>query len=210
MTADDQVVPSADGRSRRWEAHRDARRLALIEAAASAIEQCGPDAHLGDIAAAAGVSKPVLYRYFKDKDDLLAATARWAADDLVAAITAALGADLSPREAISAAVDTYLAQVELRRNLFLLVIHHRAREVDGSVAAGKSAAAAVLGRALANGLRTAGVDPGGTEAWAHALVGLGVSTAEWWLETGSMSRESVAAYLSDFVWHAFDGISRGR
>lgn len=199
-----------DGRSRRWEAHRDARRTGLIEAAAAAIEERGPQAHLDDIAAAAGVSKPVLYRYFKDKDDLLAATARWAADDLVSSITAALAGDLPPREAIAAGVGAYLEQVERHRNLFLLVIHHRAREVDGSVAEGKSAAAAVLARALANGLRLSGVDPGGTEAWAHALVGLGVSTAEWWLETGTLSRAEVAAYLTDFVWHAFDGISRGR
>ena len=69
-----------DGRSVHWAAHRSSRREELVVAAAGAIPLHGPDVHLGEIATAAGVSKPVLYRYFSDKDDLLAATTQWVAD----------------------------------------------------------------------------------------------------------------------------------
>jgi hypothetical protein len=39
-------------------------------------------------------------------------------------------------------------------------------------------------------------------------VGLGLSTGEWWLTRRTMSRAAVSAYLSSFVWHALEGISR--
>ena len=57
------------------------------------------------------------------------------------------------------------------------------------------------------GLRL-GVDAGGAEPWAHGLVGLGLSTGEWWLTRRTMSRSAVATYLSSFVWHALEGISQ--
>ena len=199
-----------DGRSLRWATHRDARRTALVEAAAAAVEDHGPGVHLDAIAASAGVTKPVLYRYFSGKDDLLAAAALWAAERIVQAITAALAGAGDERTAIEAAVEAYLTEVEAHRNLFLLVIRHRAGSVGGSVAEGKSAAAELLARALVNGLSTTGVARGGIDVWAHALVGMGLSTAEWWLASGEPSRAEVARWLSSFVWHAFDGVRRDR
>jgi len=198
-----------DGRSVRWAAHRAARREELVVAAAGAIAEHGPGVHLGEIATAAGVSKPVLYRYFSDKDDLLAATTDWVADRIVAAVTDVLRtADLAPREAVARAVGAYLAEVERHRNVFLLAVRHHTQGVDGSVADGKSAAADVLMRALERALSAAGADTSGAEPWAHAVVGAGVSTAEWWLERGTVGREVVEEHLTAFIWHAFDGLSR--
>lgn len=50
--------------------------------------------------------------------------------------------------------------------------------------------------------------PRGAEPWSHGLVGLGLSTGEWWLRRKTMSRSAVSAYLSSFIWHAFEGIAR--
>ena len=41
-----------------------------MEAAVAAIDEHGASASIAQIAEAAGMSKPVLYRYFSDKDDL--------------------------------------------------------------------------------------------------------------------------------------------
>lgn len=198
----------ADGRSSRWDAHREARRAEFVEAAAAAIEEHGPDAHLDEIATAAGVSKPVLYRYFTDKDDLLDATARSAADHLLEVVAAAISADVPTRQRIEDAVFAYLDEVEQHRNLFLLAVRHHGQAMDGPVADGKAAMAAVFARTLGDALRDAGFDAGGAEPWAHALVGLGVSTAEWWLERQTMSKAAVADYLTAFIWHALDGIGQ--
>lgn len=202
--------PREDGRRRRWATHRDARRTTLVEAAAAAVEEHGPDVHLDAIATAAGVTKPVLYRYFSGKDDVLAAAALWGAERIVAAITDALAGASDERSAVEAAVAAFLAEAESHRNLFLLVLRQRSGAVGGSVAEGTSAAAEVLARAMANGLSAADVAPEGVEAWSHALVGMGLSTAEWWLGSGTRSRAEVEGWLSSFVWHAFDGVRRDR
>ncbi len=199
---------ASDGRASRWDAHREARRSEFVAAAAAAITEHGPDVHLDQIAETAGVSKPVLYRYFTDKDDLLAAVARWESDRILAVLTEVIAADLSPRERVERGTAAYLAEVEAHRNVFLLAVRHHGGAIGGSVADGKAAIAAILARLLGDELRKAGFDAGGAEPWAHAMVGLGVSTAEWWLERQTMSRAAVADYLSAFVWHAVDGISQ--
>jgi AcrR family transcriptional regulator len=92
-----------DGRSTRWSAHREARRAELVEAAVAAIDHLGPLAGVEDIAAAAGVSKPVLYRYFSDKADLHTAVGTWGADLVLERLLPAFVADGTLRERVDLA-----------------------------------------------------------------------------------------------------------
>ena len=48
----------------------EARRAELADAAVRAIRSIGADASMSDIAAEAGISKPVLYHHFGDKENL--------------------------------------------------------------------------------------------------------------------------------------------
>ena len=57
-------------------------------------------------------------------------------------------------------------------------------------------------------MRELGVDTGGAEPWAQALVGMGLSTGEWWLERQTMSRAAVGA-LPD-VLHLARVLGHGR
>src|SRR5205823_3047059 len=59
-----------DGRASRWTEHRIARREELIDAAVAAVKDFGSDVGMDQIAAAARTSKPVIYRYFADKNEL--------------------------------------------------------------------------------------------------------------------------------------------
>src|SRR6185503_19473544 len=54
---------------------RVARRDELLAAADRAVRELGPEASMDAIAAEAGITKPIVYRYFGDKDDLYAALA---------------------------------------------------------------------------------------------------------------------------------------
>ena len=67
---------------------------------------------------------------------------------------------------------------------------------------------ATLSRVLGDTLSDLGLDTGGAEPHAYGLVGLGLSTGEWWLRRRTMSRAAVSRHLSQFVWHAFEGIAR--
>ena len=196
-----------DGRSTRWSAHREARRAELVESAVGAIDRYGPTATVEDIASVASVSKPVLYRYFSDKADLYAAVAAYGADLVMERLTPALVAEGTLRERVDLACDAYLALLEEHPNVFLLLVQNRVIGDRDPLADGKLAIAAAITRVMGDTLRALNVDAGGAEPWAHGLVGLGLSTGEWWLTRRTMSRTAVSAYLSSFVWHALEGIS---
>ncbi|HEX6514676.1 MAG TPA: TetR/AcrR family transcriptional regulator [Nocardioidaceae bacterium] len=197
-----------DGRSTRWSSHRESRREQLVEAAVAAIDAHGPDAGLDEIAAAAGVSKPVLYRYFADKAAIHSAVGQWGAGLVMERLLPALLTAGSVRRRVELAVDAYLATIEEHPNVFLLLVRHRAAGDTDPIADGKAAIASALSRFLGDALRELGVDAGGAEPWAHGLVGLGLATGEWWLDRQTMSRAHVGGYLTDFVWHALEGVAR--
>ena len=198
-----------DGRSTRWSAHREARRADLVLAAVAAIDEHGPGAGIEEIAAAAGVSKPVLYRYFTDKADLHAAVGAWGAATVMERILPSLLSDAPVQERVRQGCADYLAAIEEHPNVFLLLVAHR---VDGSdqdpLADGKAAIAAAMARVMGDTLRELGVDSAGAEPWAPGLVGLGLATGEWWLSRRTMSRAAVTDYLSTFVWSALEGVAR--
>jgi AcrR family transcriptional regulator len=195
-----------DGRTTRWDAHRDARRIEFVEAAVRAIDAHGPDASVADIAAEAGISKPVIYRYFADKSELHEAVGQWGAELVLERMVPALGARESVRDRVAHACDAYFETIEEHPQVFLLLVRHRTDNND-PLADGKTAIAAMLARLIGDNLRRANVDAAGAEPWAEGVVGLGLSIGEWWLTRQTMSREAVAGYLTEFVWHAFDGIS---
>jgi hypothetical protein len=62
-----------DGRRDRWNEHRARRRAVLVDAGVATIDTYGSESSAEDIAATAEVSRTVLYRYFRDKEDLHAA-----------------------------------------------------------------------------------------------------------------------------------------
>jgi AcrR family transcriptional regulator len=182
--------------------------MELVLAAVAAIDEHGPEVGLDEIAAAAGVSKPVLYRYFSDKADIHAAVGRWGADLVMERLLPALLADDSVKARVERAVDAYLGAIDEHPNVFLLLVRYRASGGSDPLADGKATIASAISRVMGDVLRELGVDAGGAEPWAHGLVGLGLATGEWWVDRRTMSRAHVGAYLSDFVWHALQGITR--
>jgi len=157
---------------------------------------------IADIAAEAGVSKPVLYRYFTDKDQLHAAVGRWGAQEVLSGMLPALRSNAPVQQRVAQAVDAYLTTLEEHPQVFLLLVRHRGSD---PLADGKAAIAAAFTRFLGDTLRELNVDAAGAEPWAEGLLGLGLSTGEWWLERQTMSKAAVGGYLTAFIWHALEG-----
>lgn len=194
----------SDGRATRWDKHRADRRAEFVQAAIRAIDALGPEASVADIAAEAGVSKPVLYRYFADKDELYAAVGSWGADLVLDRVITAVFTPATARERVTAGVTAYLDTLAEHPAAFLLLIRHHAAGAD-PVADGKTVIAAKLSRLLGDALRHLGGDAGAAEVWAQAIVGAGNSVGVWWLDRRTMSRATATTYLSDFIWHALSG-----
>jgi AcrR family transcriptional regulator len=194
---------ASDGRSTRWSEHRESRRADLVAAAVTAIDVHGPSASIAEIAASAGVSKPVLYRYFADKDDLYRAVGQWGAEQVMQAVVPTLLADGPMRDKVYQACDAYLALLAEHPQVFLLLIEHRS--ADDPLADGKEQIATSLAKLMGDTLRRLGVDSAGAEPWAHGVIGMGLAVGEWWLRRDIMTRESASDYLAAFIWNAFSG-----
>src|SRR6266542_2457687 len=117
------AVPEVDGRTRRWEGYRDARRAELVDAAIRAIRRHGAALGMEDIAAEAGTSKAGIYRHFADKEDLSVAVGSRIAADLVADITDALASEDHPRRALAAAIDAFLVVIESDPEPYRFIVH---------------------------------------------------------------------------------------
>jgi AcrR family transcriptional regulator len=195
-----------DGRDSRWDSHREARRAELVEAAVAAIDEHGPTASIANIAASAGVSKPVLYRYFSDKDDLYRAVGHWGANQVVDAIVPTLLGAGPLRERVERACTQYLTLISRHPHVFFLLVDHPNNQ--DPFADGKEMIAAAFARTLNDALSELGVDASGAEPWAYGVLGFGLSTGEWWLRRRTMSKAAVSRHLSSFIWNAFEGIAR--
>lgn len=67
-----------DGRSTRWNKHREERRLELLRAVRHVVHEEGPEVSMDTIAQQTGTSKTVFYRYFGDRNGLQDAVGEWA------------------------------------------------------------------------------------------------------------------------------------
>jgi AcrR family transcriptional regulator len=201
-----------DARRDRWRRHRIERRKEFVEAALRVIDKQGPDFGMEDVAAEAGVTKPVLYRHFTDKADLLVALGQRGTEILFNRLMPALNQELAPVPRIRRAIDAFFSTVEEYPNLYRLLVHpppHAADSPSTAIAQeDKRLIATAVTAVLGDYMRAFGMDSGAAEPWAHGVVGLVQNIGEWWLERQSMSKEAVVEYTTQIIWAAIDGVLR--
>lgn len=197
-----------DGRRTRWAEHRRQRRQELIAAAVTAFLHYGPDVDMEQVAAVAGVSKPVLYRYFADKAQLWLAAGEHVAQQVVDAVTPAVAQVREERGLIAATVDAYLAAIESQPELYRFLMHESGLPgVRQVVDRSSQQVAAELARVIGDRLRAVGLDSGPAEPWAYGVVGLVRAVGDWWMVRGRpMSRAALTEYLTTLLWQGFDGV----
>jgi AcrR family transcriptional regulator len=202
------VNSQPDGRRTRWAAHRRQRRLELIDAALDAFAQHGPEVDMDQVATAAGVSKPVLYRYFADKAQLWLAAGEYVAQLVVEEVSPAVAQVREERALIAATVDAYLGAIESRPELYRFLMHQSGLSGGHNLVAKASGKVAVeLSRVIGDRLRAMGLDSGPAEPWAYGLVGFVTAVGDWWLERGRpMTRAALTDYVATLMWQGFDGI----
>lgn len=197
-----------DGRSSRWDSHRAARREDLIGAAIDAIAEHGTSVGMDQIAAAAGTSKPVVYRYFADKTDLYRAVSTRLVEQVLARLLAVAEKSPPPRALIHASIDGFLELVESNPQLYRFVAAHPLIDTpDGEVQAFSTVVAELLSAQLAAQLHEGGLDPDYAHPWGDGIVGFITATSLWWLDhREAMTRPQLSAYLGALLWGGAAGV----
>jgi AcrR family transcriptional regulator len=204
-----QSLPRIDGRSARWATHRAARRTELIDAAIKAVSRHGATVGMDQIAAVANTSKPVIYRYFTDKDDLYRAITQRVVGQVLDTLAAVLENKPEPRELFHAGIDAYLGLLEANPELYRFVAQHPLVPAgeDGRPTDFSSVVARMLGGQMEDHLRELGLAPELAHPWSECIVGFLDGATVWWLDhRDEMSRGQLADYLSSLLWGGAAGV----
>ncbi len=218
---------AADGRSTRWADHREARRAELVRIARRTVHHRGPDVSMEEIAAAAGTSKSIVYRYFADKTGLQIAVAEAVVLQIQGALEGVLRIAPTPRDGLRAMVAVYLEMIESSPNVYAFVTRNGSVESGGPLGHFLDSVTALVAAPFARGLteehdgrRTARRPEGFgeddpddmalaarvalAESWAAGAVGFVRGSGEWWLahrdEPASPDREELTAQVAAWLW----------
>lgn len=165
------------------------------------------------LAAGAGITKPILYRHFGDKQGLLAAWAERQARALGERITTELARERSPRSRIRATIETYLTALD-EDPLGYWFVTRRAVTADdpsgGPVVDVVQTIVTAIAAVLRDELLRAGADDEAVAAaptWARALVGMVQQVGDHWLQQRDVGVDELADQLTDLAWLGFRGMA---
>jgi AcrR family transcriptional regulator len=185
------------------------RRRELLEAADRVVLRDGPGASMNAIAAEAGITKPILYRHFGDKGGLYRALAKRHTDALLDSLRAALDAPAERRARVEATLDTYLAAIEARPQVYRFLMHpaeDRQESAEQGFDVGRHSAPLLrrLGEEMAKVIaERVDLGPDGEQlarVWGHGIVGMMYAAGDWWLGDRPCSRAELVRSLADLLW----------
>lgn len=184
------------------EDRRAARRLQLLDDAIDAIREVGPGITMEQLARAGGVTKPILYRHFGDRDGLINAIAERFSADLLSSVTTPLATSATARELLRSTVDAYVGFIERETNLYRFMVQHPPER--GGDATGMRSLLDRIAHQVAlvasERLRLAARDSRMAVPWAHGIVGLVHQAGEWWVDDQTMSRADLVDHLVSLLW----------
>ncbi|SHG06644.1 transcriptional regulator, TetR family [Jatrophihabitans endophyticus] len=197
---------AADGRRLRWTEHRAQRRAAFVAAGAAAVDRHGPGASAEQIADEAGVSRTVLYRYFRDREDLRQAIAELVVKDVLDAVLPKLqlSTETTPRQIIGAAIGTIIGWLDEHPNLY----HFLRLRRDGGLESVENTLADNVASLLKIIMVFFGIEGDEADPGAYGIVGFVESAGGWWLQHRSIPREKFTAIVCNGVWHLLEGTAR--
>jgi AcrR family transcriptional regulator len=155
---------------------------------------------MDEVAAALGVTKPLLYNYFGNKEQLYIACMKRSGDALEKTILETVGDTSNPGDALNAGLRAFFAFLDADRAAWAVlfdetlphsgVLADRVAEYRGRLTALVSEA--LLAQLPAKRRAVARIE---VEALSTALLGAAEALARWWLRTGATSASEAAELL---------------
>ena len=186
------------------------RRNLLLGVAKSVFAELGYDATtVEEIAARAGVSKPVVYEHFGGKEGIYAVIVDRESARLLDMLTSRLGPDIGAREQVHASALAFLDYIEDDPAGFrVLTRDYPAGLSGGGMASLLDGVAAKAEEVLRGFFKRSGVPLESAPLYARALVGMVVHVGGWWAEARTPDKDRVARYLTALVYHGLERLPR--
>jgi AcrR family transcriptional regulator len=191
---------------------RSVRELQMLDAAVVEFARLGfHAASMDDIAARAGVSKPMVYAYLGAKDDVFVACIHREGTRVMQAIVDVVDPALAPDEQLWHGMQAFFAYVAANRDGWSVLYRQAPGPFADEVAAMRARMIEVVAGMLARAVEGRGRSPRATDLTplAYALVGASESLADWLADHPDEQPESVAGRLMNVVWlgagHLLDG-----
>ncbi|MFP5255611.1 MAG: TetR family transcriptional regulator [Acidimicrobiia bacterium] len=195
-------VEDDEASTRPVDARRSRRREELLDAAIDAIRTLGPAATMEQLANAGGVTKPILYRHFVDRDGLIEAIAGRFSGALMGSLGSALHVEQDARAILVGTVEAYVAFLEDDPHLYGFLAQQPNPRSDHRSPIGPlvDLVAPQIAEVTRVRLEEAGQDPTCALPWAYGMVGLVHQATQWWLRDRPMPRQEFVAHLTDLLW----------
>ncbi|MET7858360.1 TetR/AcrR family transcriptional regulator [Streptomyces sp. NPDC005318] len=206
-TSSEKNRPSSTRRTRRVRMTGKERREQLLDIGRTLFADKGFEGtSVEEIAARAGVSKPVVYEHFGGKEGLYAVVVDREMRRLLDMVTSALTAG-HPRELLEQAAFALLDYIETYTDGFrILVRDSPVAQSTGTFASLISDIATQVEDILGLEFKARGFDPKLAPLYAQALVGMVALTGQWWLNVRKPKKAEVAAHLVNLAWHGLENL----
>ncbi|GLZ04884.1 hypothetical protein Acsp03_23500 [Actinomadura sp. NBRC 104412] len=184
------------------------RREQLLDVGRTLFAERGLDGtSVEEIAAKAGVSKPVVYEHFGGKEGLYAVVVDREFERLLALVIDALNSAVHYRGKLEKAALALLEYIETNTDGFrILVRDSHGGTGTGSFASLLSEIAGEVEYVMAQELDRRDYDDKYAPMYAQMLVGMVALTGQWWLDARRPKREEVAAHLVNLAWNGLSGL----
>jgi AcrR family transcriptional regulator len=194
----------------------DVRRERILAAATRVFAEKGYDkASFRDIAAASGITRPVVYDHFRSKEELHLFLLERERDAVLEYVKNELLADDSPERRVHRALDAFFSYVESHPYAWRMLFRETSGDPDMAAAQRRIqheahlAVATLLARERGSKI-LAGRESGRrlemlAALWGSATNGL----ARWWYDNREARREQVVATAMDALWLGVERLRRG-
>jgi AcrR family transcriptional regulator len=178
------------------------RREQLLDIGRRLFAERGLDGtSIEEIAARAGVSKPVVYEHFGGKEGLYAVVVDREVERFLAMATEVLQGE-DTMEKFEAAAVALLRYIEDNSDGFrILVRDSHPASGSGTFASLISDIAGQVEYILADVLKVRGYDPKLAPVYSQMLVGMVAFAGQWWLDVRKPKLEEMAAHLVNLAWN---------
>jgi AcrR family transcriptional regulator len=185
------------------------RRAQLIDVGRALFAENGLEGTtVEEIAAAAGVSKPVVYEHFGGKEGLYAVVVDREMGALLELITSSLSTG-GPRDLAEGAARAFLTYIDTRSDGFRILVRESPLGTQtGSFATLISDIASQVEHIFVREFSKRGYAPEIAPLYANMLVGMVAQTGMYWLEARSPSIDEVATHLVNLAWNGLHDLQR--